>query len=182
MNHENEKDNVLPISSTMDEKEERKAVLMKLLDLKREITYTYQKYLSMPREYYPGENMYMREVHVVLEIGDHGIDNVGELSLRLGITKGAVSQYLKKLEDKGFVVRIQDGLDKRQYSVKLTEKGKELCRIHKAFDKEQYAKICPQFSDFTVEELENVFRFDQKFKEFTEWMLLEDKKEIGKRY
>lgn len=155
---------------------ERKELLMEILKSRREITYKYQKYLSTPREYYPGESMYMRETHVVMEIGERGINNVGELSERLGITKGAVSQYLKKLEDKGFVNRIQDGTDKRQFSVELTSKGRELYKIHNNYDKEQYAKVCPLFSEFTAQELDLVFRFDQKFKQFTEEMVKEEKR------
>lgn len=167
-----------------DIKEEsyRKSLLMRVLNLRRDFTYTYQKFLNMPREYYPGERMYMGEVHVVIAIGEHGIDNVGELAQRLDITKGAVSQFLKKLEDKGFVLRIQDGNDKRQFSVKLTEKGKDLCRIHTAFDKERYAKVYPLFSEFTVDELEYILRFDQKFKEFTERIIVEGKSGIGENY
>lgn len=149
-------------------KEGAKALLMEMLKSRRESTYKYQRYLSTPREYYPGENLYMREVHVVMEIGEQGLDNVGELSERLGITRGAVSQYLKKLEEKGFVRRIQDRKDKRQFSVELTQKGKELFKIHNDYDKEQYAKVCPLFAEFTVEELEVACRFEQKFKAFTD--------------
>lgn len=154
---------------------QRKELLMEILKFRREITYKYQKYLGTPREYYPGETMYMREVHVVMEIGEGGLDNVGELSERLGITKGAVSQYLKKLEEKGFVCRIQDGNDKRQFSVELTQKGRELYKIHNEFDKEQYGKVCPLFSEFTAEELSLILRFDKKFKQFTEEILKAEK-------
>lgn len=174
--------NTKKCTNQKENNENRKDLMMKLLKLRRAFTYTYQKYLSIPREYYPGESMYMREVHVVMEIGEHGIDNVSELAQRLCITKGAVSQYLKKLEDKGFVIRIQDGNDKRQFSVKLTDKGRKLYRIHTAFDKEQYALICPMFTDFTVEELESVLRFDQKFKEFTDRIISDEKIEIGENH
>lgn len=153
---------------------ERKQQLLEILKFRRETTYKYHKYLSTPREYYPGESMYMREVHVIMEIGEHGIDNVGELSERLTITRGAVSQYLKKLEEKGFVSRIQDGKDKRQFSVKLTKKGRELYQNHMAYDRQQYAKACPLFSQFTEAELDLVFRFDEKFKELSNKMLLEE--------
>lgn len=148
--------------------------LMKILESRREISYQYHKYLSTPREYYPGEKMYMREVHVVMAIGENGIENVGILSERLNITKGAVSQYLKKLEEKGFVERIQNGEDKRHYSVKLTKKGVELLSRHHVFDKEKYSRVYPLFHEFSEEELELVYRFDQKFKEFTDNMLLEE--------
>ena len=129
--------------------------------------------------------MHMREVHVITEIGENGLDNISELSERLNITKGAVSQYLKKLEKKGFIERVQESEDKRQYSVRLTEKGKELNKIHTKYDKEQYRKAYPFFSEFTEEELELICRFEAKFAEFGEEMLKYEKDENsdwGKNY
>ena len=78
----------------------RTDLLQRILEFKRNLTFTYYKFLSTPHEYYPGEKMHMREVHVITEIGEGGLDNISELSERLNITKGAVSQYLKKLEKK----------------------------------------------------------------------------------
>ena len=101
----------------------RKRIMQDILGMQRQISEVYHKYLSIPREYYPGEKLYMREVHVVMEIGMEGLDNISLLSERLHITNGAVSQYLAKLEQKEFINRIQDPGDKRQFSVQLTEKG-----------------------------------------------------------
>lgn len=155
----------------------RTELLQKILEFKRNLTFTYYKFLSTPHEYYPGEKMYMREVHVITEIGENGVDNVSELSERLKITKGAVSQYLKKLEKKGFVERVQEQTDKRQFSVKLTEKGRELNRIHTKYDNEQYEKAYPFFEEFTEEELEIICRFEAQFAKFGEEMLKYEKDE-----
>lgn len=163
----------------------RKDLLQRILEFKRNLSFTYYKFLSTPHEYYPGEKMHMREVHVITEIGEGGLDNISELSERLNITKGAVSQYLKKLEKKGFIERVQESEDKRQYSVRLTEKGKELDKIHTKYDEEQYAKACPFFNEFTEEELELICRFEARFAEFGEEMLKYEKDENsdwGKNY
>ena len=112
--------------------------LMNILTIRRKTSSLYQKFLSTPREYFPGEKLLMREVHVLIKIGFDGIDNVSELANKMGVTNGAVSQYLSKLEKKGFINRIQDSNDKRQFSVVLTEKGKQLYNLHTAEDKQNY--------------------------------------------
>ncbi|MDO5418379.1 MAG: MarR family transcriptional regulator [Lachnospiraceae bacterium] len=148
----------------------RKEMLCDILSIRRRTTTIYQKYLSTPREYYPGEKLLMREVHIITTIGLDGLDNVSELAGKLGITNGAVSQYLAKLEKKGFLRRIQDEQDKRQYSVVLTDKGKELYRLHTEYDRKGYAEAAEMFDSFTEEELEIVRRFDRQFEAFTEEM------------
>ncbi|MGL5436798.1 MAG: transcriptional regulator [Lachnospiraceae bacterium] len=149
---------------------DRKELLFEILSLRRQATGDYHKYLATAREYYPGEMMYMREVHIVLEIGEEGLDNVSVLSECLKITNGAVSQYLAKLEKKGFIVRIQDLKDKRQFSVRLTDKGKELYHQHVEYDRVNYDRASTLFTDFTNEELERICRFEERFKEFTEYL------------
>lgn len=141
--------------------------LMQLVELHRNVNYLYHKYLTTPREYYPGESLPMREVHTIMEIGLDGIDNISDLQARMDVTLGAVSQHLSKLEKKGFIKRLQLSNDRRQYSVILTERGKQLYHLHKEFDAKNYAKVCQLFADFTAEELEAAFRFESRFYEFT---------------
>lgn len=140
--------------------------LMNILTIRRKTSSLYQKFLSTPREYFPGEKLLMREVHVLIKIGFDGIDNVSELANKMGVTNGAVSQYLSKLEKKGFINRIQDTNDKRQFSVVLTEKGKQLYNLHTAEDKQNYKEIEKLFDAFTEEELAVVNKFDKQFEIF----------------
>ena len=141
----------------------RKELMKQMLDQRRKITMDYHKWLSTPREYFPGDALYMREVHILMEIGLNGIDNVSRLGEKLEITQGAVSQQLKKLEKKGYLIRIQDAGDKRQYSVQLTEKGRRLYERHRQYDNQGYNEIYQLFNDFSDEELETVHRFDSRF-------------------
>lgn len=150
---------------------EKNNQLMQLVELHRNVNYLYHKYLTTPREYYPGESLHMREVHMIMEIGLNGIDNIRDLQARMDVTLGAISQQLSKLEKKGFIQRLQLPNDHRQYSVILTERGTQLYYLHKEFDAENYAKVCQIFADFTVEELEIAYRFERTFYEFTKTAL-----------
>lgn len=49
----------------------------------------------------------------------------------MGITKGAVSQNLKKMEKKGLTIKIEDPQNSSRSIVKLTAKGKIAYYAHK---------------------------------------------------
>lgn len=63
------------------------------------------------------------DIHLIDTIGRHPQANVTELARYLGITKGAVSQKLKSLEDKGFILRRKDPSNAKEVLVELTEFG-----------------------------------------------------------
>lgn len=57
------------------------------------------------------------------------------LSEIFNIDKGTTARALKKLEDGGFVIRLKDKIDKRAYSIHLTDKGiKTKAKIYKVLD------------------------------------------------
>jgi DNA-binding MarR family transcriptional regulator len=97
---------------------------------KKKSTYKYYHYLSTPHEYYPGDMLYMREVHVLLSITPEGAPTISDLMQILDITSGAVSQLVTRLEKKGYLRRDLDSNDKRRTIVCLTDKGKELYYKH----------------------------------------------------
>jgi DNA-binding MarR family transcriptional regulator len=56
--------------------------------------------------------------------------SVTDIAEILGITKGAVSQTLKKLEKKGLVIKAADPLNQSRLLVDLTAKGKVAYYAH----------------------------------------------------
>ncbi len=60
-----------------------------------------------PRDFGTGEKLYSAEIHMIEAIGESENENqkvsVTDIADYFGITKGAVSQTLKKLESKEFV-------------------------------------------------------------------------------
>ncbi|EJF38243.1 MarR family protein [Clostridium sp. MSTE9] len=70
------------------------------------------------------------EIHVIMAIAEHPGIHVGGLADILGVTKGAVSEILKKLERKALVIKEIDDLNLSRYSLNLTEKGKKAHNNH----------------------------------------------------
>lgn len=70
------------------------------------------------------------EIHVIKAIAEHPGIHVGGLADILGVTKGAASEILKKLERKALVIKEIDDLNLSRYSLSLTEKGEKAHKNH----------------------------------------------------
>lgn len=95
------------------------------------------------------------EIHVIMAIAEHPGVHVGGLADILGVTKGAVSEILKKLERKALVIKEVDDLNLSRYSLYLTEKGKKAHSNHM-----HYHTI---LNSMVEEQLEDASEHDLKF-------------------
>jgi DNA-binding MarR family transcriptional regulator len=76
-------------------------------------------------------DLYHSERHMLDKIGDHPALNVTDFAKALGVTKGAVSQVVKKLEGKGVVRRYKSGTNEKEVFLELTETGRKIYLEHK---------------------------------------------------
>lgn len=122
-------------------------------------------FAEKPRRYTLGEDtLYMREVHYIVAIGVDGRPTIGEMAQRLNVTHGAVAQIATRLEKKGYIVRTKDPADKRQTVVSLTEKGREVCAAHIAYDRGEYRWASEFLAEFSDEELERFIQYERKMR------------------
>jgi len=70
-----------------------------------------------------GVLMYRREIHTIQAIGRNPGINVTTLAEYMGVTKGAVSQTIKKLSNKGLVRRTRVPGNVKEVVLELTELG-----------------------------------------------------------
>jgi DNA-binding MarR family transcriptional regulator len=126
-----------------------------------------------PRCFGTGELLKAREIHLVELIGDNDERlSVTDLSRLLEITKGAVSQNLKKLEKKGLVFKDEDPENLSRVMVKLTSKGKIAFFAHKHWHetmdggfKEYFMGLNQDRIDFLIEFMQKVGLFLERAKE-----------------
>lgn len=78
-----------------------------------------------------GEMISHSEIHLIEIIGDAQDLSVTDLARHMGITKGAVSQSLKRLENKGFTTKNIDPENLSRTIVLLTSKGQTAYWSHK---------------------------------------------------
>lgn len=70
-----------------------------------------------------GVSMYRREIHTIQAIGRNPGINVTTLAEYMGVTKGAVSQVIKRLSKKGLVRKTHTSDNAKEVVLGLTELG-----------------------------------------------------------
>lgn len=139
-------------------------LLAQYLDEKHKTTIAHEQYLNTIREYAPGTDLYMREVHFLVAAGEKWPVSISALAEKLDVTLGAVSQMASKLEKKGFVYRSPDVEDKRRTMVNLTEEGIRMYRKHLEYDQKSLDLLSEAFHNFSEEELEKVIESERIFR------------------
>lgn len=84
-----------------------------------------------PKRYGTDQELSHSEIHLIEIIGDTPDQGVTDLSRLMGVTKGAISQALKRLEKKGLTAKSPDPANLSRTLVTLTAKGKIAYWTHK---------------------------------------------------
>jgi DNA-binding MarR family transcriptional regulator len=73
-----------------------------------------------------GVKLYPSEIHLILFIYQGEDTNATRIAERLGVTKGAISQTLTRLEKKGILHKIKDPYNKNELTVEFLPFGLEV--------------------------------------------------------
>lgn len=84
------------------------------------------------------------EIHVINAVGCGDGILMSKLAAHLGVTKGAVTQIIIRMESKGFVRRVAHPTDFRSTLVRLTEKGEVAYQAHTEVVQSFYRKVSKQ--------------------------------------
>ena len=91
--------------------------------LMERIIHKYIQYEKIPQQYCDGLVLTQPEIHTIAIIGDNEGINITALAKTRGITKGAASQMIYKLRDKGLVEKRVSPDSDAELNLFLTEKG-----------------------------------------------------------
>lgn len=83
-----------------------------------------------PRHFGVPELLHASEIHMAMNIHDNPGMHVSELARISGVTRGAVSQLVSKLEKKGLVTKTEDPENRLKTIPILTNKGKVAYYAH----------------------------------------------------
>lgn len=103
-----------------------------------------------------GTLLFSSEVHLIDMAGRYPEESISKIASRLGVTKGAVSQTAKKLEEKGYIERVNPEGDKKTVFFRLTEKGTDAFLWHTAYHEVVNQDMVEQVSKFSSKDIENV--------------------------
>ena len=91
---------------------------------------------SKTRHYGTDEPLYGAEIHMIKSIRENEGIHVTGLAEMLGVTKGAVSQIIQKLERKGMIVKDADPRNLSRLVLRLTPKGETAYLYHEELHRE----------------------------------------------
>lgn len=120
-----------------------------------------------PRSYGTDELLSSSEIHLIEMIGENQERlSVTDLARQMNVTKGAISQTLKRLELKGLTTKLGDPANGTRSIVRLTSKGKVAFYAHRHWHetmdggyKEYFMNLDSSRLDFLLDFIERVEDF-----------------------
>ena len=123
----------------------------------------YIQYEKKPQKYCSNLILTQPEIHSVATIGDHEGISVTELANVRGITKGAASQMIYRLEDKGLVEKRISPESDSKLNLYLTKKGKKAREEHRKKHEAMEAKFAALMDGVPANVRKYLFEFLQDF-------------------
>jgi DNA-binding MarR family transcriptional regulator len=124
----------------MKNKDIMRETTVEMLLLFIRINKKFQELEKMSIDIGSGEKLYPSELHILDAVGNDYGNNVTDLSIKFGITKGAVSQVVNKLYNKDFLKKERKTGYGKEVVLSLSEKGLKAFKIqddlHKKMDDE----------------------------------------------
>ena len=129
--------------------------------LMERIIHKYNQIELKSRDYGTGVSLTRVEIHTIVTVFENPGISITELAKKHGITKGAASQMIYKLVEKGMVVKRTSPDSDAQISVYVTEDGKTSYEGHKSYHRNNEANFYPslrEVSDETYDQMLQVLR------------------------
>lgn len=118
------------------------------------------------RKFGTDKNLSHAEVHLVEIIGDNRNLSVSDIARLLEVTKGAVSQRLKRLEKKEIIIKRPDPSNHSRSIVRLTSKGNISYWEHKHWHETMDGGFSEYLETLAEKDAAVVFDFLDKFEQF----------------
>lgn len=112
----------------------------------------YNKLDNLSIEFVPGVKVTHIDAHLIALMSKNPHKKASELAELFGVTKGAVSQQIKKLEKKGLVSRVRLNDNYREVYIELTELGEQVVEAHYKFHDVLFGELVKEFGGLTEEQ------------------------------
>lgn len=101
----------------------------------------FNRYDKKARAFGTDNELFVAEIHLIDFIGSNENCCISYIAKSTNVTKGAVSQMVKKLERKGYLIKLDDSGNRSRVIVQLTEKGRKAFEEHRRYHKELDEKV-----------------------------------------
>ncbi len=154
----------------------RKDATKEIIELFIRMVNKYNSLEKVPARHGTRYNLYHSERHMLDKIGDNTGMNMTEFAEAAGVTKGAISQLVSKLEKKGIVRRYKKSTNEKEVFLELTKTGQEVHRQHKEINEKTSIPLEEELSKHSDEKVEFLLTM---FKWFGDYLDLSKKKMEG---
>ena len=145
---------------------DREKTYEEIVELFIRLANKYKALEKIPVDYGVGKDLYHSERHLIDQIGDHPEKNITELAKFMGVTKGAISQTVKKLENKDIVERYKGEGNEKEVFLQLTEIGMNVFNKHQEVNQETILPFYEELAkhpDDKVDFLKEIFKWMDGF-------------------
>jgi len=129
-------------------KKEKSEMIAELIKLSNKFNRIEKK----PIDFGTNEKLFPSEIHTIEAIGKKSYTTVTELCECVGITKGAVSQTVSKLENKGYVEKKRSDAYAKEKIITLTQKGQIAYAGHEKLHDKIDDEFMKNLEDITTEQ------------------------------
>jgi DNA-binding MarR family transcriptional regulator len=111
--------------------------LQTLIDLFLKILHLYSVIGRKPKDYGTDDLLYITEIHTITMIGKTHQVNMTQLAELMGVTKGAISQTIRKLVSKNYIIK-SNTVNRKEVNLSLSEKGQIVYKGQESFQRELF--------------------------------------------
>ena len=109
-----------------------------------------------PKKFGTNQLLYQSEIHFIDAIGNSKEINASQLSSKLDITNGAVTQVAQKLLKKQLVEKYKKETNKKEVYFKLTKLGEIAYENHITFHQELTDKVIEYLEELSQEQINGI--------------------------
>jgi DNA-binding MarR family transcriptional regulator len=131
--------------------------LSELIDLFLKMLHLYSVIGRKPKDYGTGCPLYFAEIHTITVIGRNDDVNMTRLAGIMGVTKGAISQTIRKLVSKNLILKTNIN-NRREVNLKLSETGRRVLEAQESFQQEIFTFASVLYEKARPDERETVRR------------------------
>ena len=131
--------------------------LQSLIDQFLKILHLYSVIGRKPKDYGTGDLLYFTEIHTISMVGKNKEVNMTRLADIMGVTRGAISQIIRKLVTKNFIIK-SNTTNRKEINLRLSEKGQIVLKGLESFHHEIFTFAGSLYESATKEDIELVKR------------------------
>ncbi|QNQ82023.1 MarR family transcriptional regulator [Lactobacillus sp. PV037] len=109
------------------------------------------------------KDLTVKEMHAIDAITLHGELTVSQVASKLHVSRATITATVDRLVRKGYVKRVRDEKDRRVIHLKLTKKGRVLCRAYHAYHNMMVKSFLQNLDEDELKTIYHAFTNLEKF-------------------